>query len=263
MTLNEGLTDFWQAAQHLPRDTPQGEWLVTDLPAGFDVSIHSKSNAPNPLDIEAWRVILPPLSRISWNGDMLLEITPPQVELGGLAPTLPIGGFLQPSLGGQQALQTAVLDAIPEEADWVADLYCGLGTFAIPLAARGHRVQAIEVYEPAIAALDAAVRRDASNTFRIHVGLRNLDLYPLQGEELKGFDAAIFDPPRAGAGPRQGGWPKAKSKPSWPSVAIPLLGPETPNCSARRAIPRKVQPIDQFPNTAHLELVSVFRSRAL
>ena len=60
-------------------------------------------------------------------------------------------------------------------------------------------MQAIEVFEPAIAALDAAVRGDASNTFRIHVGLRNLDLYPLQGTELAGFDAAIFDPPRAGA----------------------------------------------------------------
>ena len=132
ITLGQGLSDFWQAAQGLPTDVPVGEWLVTDLPAGFDISIESKAAAPSPQKIEAWRAVLPPLSRISWNGALLLEINPPQVDLGGLAPVLPMGGFLQPSLGGQQALQTAVLDAIPQDADWIADLYCGLGTFAVP-----------------------------------------------------------------------------------------------------------------------------------
>ena len=260
MTLNEGLTQFWHAAQHMPKDTPESEWLVTDLPAGFDVSIQSKATTPEPLTLERWRDVLPPLSRIAWNGDMLLELSPPQVELGGLAPVLPIGGFLQPSLGGQSALQEAVLRAIPKDADWIADLYCGLGTFAIPLAARGHRVQALESYVPAVAALDAAVRRDPSNIYRIHVGLRNLDLYPLQGEELTGFDAVVFDPPRAGAKAQA----KRLAERKVHTVVVVSCNPAT---WARDGVLLKeggyelqsLIPVDQFSNTSHLELVSTFR----
>ena len=260
MTLNARLSEFWTAAQGLPGDIPPSEWLVTDVPAGFDVSITSKGEAPDPLTLDRWMRPLPTLARISWNGDMILELAPPHIELGGLAPVLPIGGFLQPSEGGQKALQDLVLGAIPEKADWVADLYCGQGTFAIPLANRGHRVQAMESYEPAIAALDAAVRRDPSNTHRIHVGLRNLDHYPMREEELEGFNAVVFDPPRSGA--------RDQAKRLAASAVETVIAVScNPSTWARDAAVLKdggynlisVTPVDQFPNTVHLELVSVFK----
>ena len=260
MTLNARLAEFWEAAQGLPGDIPASEWLVTDVPSGFDVSITARGDAPDPLTLDRWLRPLPKLSRISWNGEMILELAPPHIELGGLAPVLPIGGFLQPSEGGQSALQDLVMSAISDDADWVADLYCGLGTFAIPLANRGHRVQALESYEPAIAALDAAVRRDPSNTHRIHVGLRNLDHYPMREEELEGFDAVIFDPPRSGARDQA----KRLAASSVDTVIAVSCNPST--WARDASLLREggynlasITPVDQFPNTAHLEVVSVFK----
>ena len=120
-------------------------------------------------------------------------------------------------------------------------------------------MQALESYEPAVAALDAAVRRDPSNRFKIHLGLRNLDRYPLQGGELEGFDAVIFDPPRGGA--------RAQAN-HLAQSAIPRLVAVSCNPStwARDAALLReggyaltaVTPVDQFPQTPHLELVSLF-----
>ena len=254
LTLDPELLAFTAAVKPL-----DGEWSVTVTPAGLDIAVQSKDEAPDPMAVQKLLAPLPKISRISWNGDLLLEVDAPRLDLGGLSPALPAGGFLQPSLSGQEALQAAVLAAIPEGADWVADLYCGLGTFAIPLAARGHRVQAMETYEPAIAALDAAVRRDPSNTFKIHVGMRDLNLYPLRPEELEGFDAAVFDPPRAGARSQA----KHLATSDISTIVAVSCNPTTWGRDA--ALLREggyrltsVQPIDQFPFTSHVELVAVF-----
>lgn len=256
LTLEPSLLDF---ATKLKPPKGEAEWTVTSTLAGLDISVQSKEAAPDPLATQDLLHDLPKAARLTWNGELLLEIDAPRVDFGGLSPVLPGGGFLQPSLGGQAALQQAVLNAIPEDADWVADLYCGLGTFAIPLAARGHRVQAMESHEPAIAALDAAVRRDPSNTLKIHVGLRDLDLYPLRTEELEGFDAAIFDPPRAGARSQA----KHLANSGIETVVAVSCNPTT--WARDAALLREggyalasVQPVDQFPFTSHLELVAVF-----
>ena len=257
LTLEPDLLAFAEALV-----VPKGEieWTVTSTPSGLDIAAQSKADAPDPLAVQDLLAPLPKVARLTWNGELLLEIDAPRIDLGGLSPILPPGGFLQPSLAGQAALQQAVLSAIPADADWVADLYCGLGTFAIPLAARGHRVQALESYEPAIAALDAAVRRDPTNTHKIHVGLRNLDLYPLHDDELDGFDAAIFDPPRAGARSQA----RRLAESHIPTLIAVSCNPTTWARDAHLLNEggytlTSVQPIDQFPYTPHLELVSVFR----
>lgn len=260
MTLGPELQAFWRAIQGHPMLKQQAEWTVTATSAGLDINIQSKAAAPSPIETQDLIQHLGSVARFSWNEEVLLEVDAPRLDLGGLSPILPPGGFLQPSPGGQDTLQHLVLDAIPASADWVADLYCGIGTFAVPLAARGHRVQALEAYEPAIAALDAAVRRDPTNTFKIHVGLRNLDHYPLQGDELTGFDALVLDPPRAGA--RSQARRLAESNVS--TVVTVSCNPTT--WARDAALLReggyeltKVTPVDQFPYTPHLELVAVFQ----
>ena len=259
MTLGPELISFWQMIQNHPLLKTTGDWTVTHTPAGFDVSITSKANPPDPLTIERLPLGPEKIIRLSWNGDVLIELEAPRVNLGGLEPVLPPGGFLQPSIGGQKTLQDLVLKAIPNEVDWVADLFCGLGTFSIPLAQRGHRVQAIEAHEASIAALDAAVRRDPSNKYKIHVGLRNLDLYPMLEQELNGFGAVVFDPPRAGARSQS----RRLAESSVPCIVGVSCNPTTWSRDAKLLKEggfhlSRVTPVDQFPNTPHLELVSVF-----
>lgn len=114
------------------------------------------------------------------------------VRMGGVLVEVPPAPFLQATREGEAALVAAVLGAC-EGAATVADLFCGLGTFALPLAAAGARVTAVDAAGPAIAALARA------GAGRLETGHRDLFRRPLAAAELAGFDAVVFDPPRAGA----------------------------------------------------------------
>ncbi len=81
-----------------------------------------------------------PLSRGS---EVLLLRRPVRVRFEGTVVELPPGGFLQPTVEGEAALRQAVREGIGS-ANRIADLYAGCGTFALPLAADGRSVQAIE-----------------------------------------------------------------------------------------------------------------------
>ena len=78
----------------------------------------------------------------------------------------------------------------------VADLFCGCGTFSLPLAASSH-VFAYDSDKGAVAAIERAGR--APGLKPIKAETRDLFHRPLLAEELKPFDAVVFDPPRAGA----------------------------------------------------------------
>src|SRR4029077_6161239 len=79
----------------------------------------------------------------------------------------------------------------------VVDLFAGLGTSAIALA-RSSAVAAYEADEAVLAALAEAVRR-TPKLKPIKTVARDLFRSPLGLKELQGFDAGVFDPPRAGA----------------------------------------------------------------
>jgi 23S rRNA (uracil1939-C5)-methyltransferase len=189
----------------------------------------------------------------------LLERRPPRLSFGGVAVTLPPGVFLQATPEGEAALVAAVLDAIPATSETVADLFSGVGTFTFPLAGRGHRVHAVEGEAAAVAALEAAAR--SCGLFgRVTAERRDLERRPVLAEELEGGDVALFDPPRAGA--------KAQSaelaKSDLPLVVAVSCNPATFARDARTLADGGFRlvgatPIDQFPWTAHLELVAAFQ----
>lgn len=124
----------------------------------------------------------------------LWEPEPVTVTLSGLPVPLPHGAFLQATSEGEAALVASVAQAVGDAAA-VADLFAGLGTFAVPLA-RAARVRAVEAARDAIASLDEASRRA-----RLPIETEHRDLYrrPLTVAELASFDAVVLDPPRAGA----------------------------------------------------------------
>jgi len=188
----------------------------------------------------------------------LLERRPARLALGGVPVTLPPGAFLQATPEGEAALVAAVLAAIPPESETVADLFSGIGTFTFPLAARGHRVHAVEGEAPAVAALEAAARAGGLHG-KVTVERRDLERRPVLAEELEGGDAAVFDPPRAGA--------KAQAAElaasDLPVVVAVSCNPATFARDARTLVDggyrlESALPIDQFPWTGHLELVARF-----
>ena len=120
------------------------------------------------------------------------EPVPVTATLGGVSVALPVGGFLQATADGEAALVKLVRQSV-EGAARIADLFAGLGTFALSLEGE---VTAAEASRDAILALKSAAGRSGR-----HVMAEHRDLYrrPYDAKELAAFDAVVLDPPRAGA----------------------------------------------------------------
>jgi 23S rRNA (uracil1939-C5)-methyltransferase len=129
----------------------------------------------------------------------------------------------------------------------------------LPLAVTAKTVLAVDSDKEALAALEDAIR-NAQGIRPISTKLRDLMREPLARKELDEFDAAVFDPPRAGAS-TQAEW-LAKSK--VPVVVAVSCNPVTLARDAEILIAGgykigAVTPIDQFLYSAHVEVVAVFR----
>jgi 23S rRNA (uracil1939-C5)-methyltransferase len=180
------------------------------------------------------------------------EPDPVTITLGGVPVPLPHGAFLQATAEGEAALVGAVRRAVAE-ARIVADLFAGLGTFALALEGR---VLAVEGARDAALALKAAAGRARRPVFVDH---RDLYRRPLDLAELNRFEAVVLDPPRAGAKEQAALLAGA----TVPRVAYVSCNPST---FARDAAALTeggyrfewVQPVGQFRWSTHVELVGAF-----
>lgn len=196
------------------------------------------------------------LARLGWNGDVVAIIRTPHVRIGRARVIPPPGGFLQPTREGEAALQGAVREAVGG-ARRIADLYCGSGTFTLPLAEQAE-VHAVEGEAAALVALDAAWRA-APGVKRVVCERRDLAHRPLLPDELKRVEAVVIDPPRAGA--RAQAEQLARSQ--IPRIAAVSCNPVTFARDARILIDggyrlEWVQPVDQFRWSPHVELAAAF-----
>jgi 23S rRNA (uracil1939-C5)-methyltransferase len=183
------------------------------------------------------------------------EPEPVTVTLAGFAVGLPAGAFLQATQDGEEALQAGVAEAIGDAAT-VADLFAGLGTFAVPLAEKA-RVLAVEgARDPAM------MLRAATNRAQRPVLVEQRDLFrrPLDAGELGRFEGVVLDPPRAGA------WeqiPALAAAKGISRIAYVSCNPATFARDAKILIDAGwrlewIQPVGQFRWSTHVELVSAF-----
>jgi 23S rRNA (uracil1939-C5)-methyltransferase len=201
------------------------------------------------------------LARLSWQAgkeapEPIAQHRTPQVVFGGVAVDPPPGAFLQASAEAEQAMVDIVVGAAAD-AKRIADLYAGCGTFTFPLA-KTARVQAVEGDKDSLAALTAAARRNSLG--RITGERRDLARNPLQPDELKPFDAVVFDPPRAGAKAQA----EMLAKSPVPAAVAVSCDPGSFARDARILCGggyrlESVTPIDQFVWSPHVEIVAVFR----
>ena len=202
------------------------------------------------------------LARLSVEGadgvQTIMEARTPALTMGGVRVTLPPAPFLQPTEDGEAALVAAVLEAVGPAAH-VADLFCGLGTFALPLS-RQARVLAADAAGPAVAALAMAARAAGRQLAPLH---RDLFRRPLTPAELAPLDALVFDPPRAGAEAQCRQLAAARV----PVVVAVSCNPSTFGRDARLLadggyVIEKLWPVAQFRWSSHVELVARFVHRA-
>jgi 23S rRNA (uracil1939-C5)-methyltransferase len=180
------------------------------------------------------------------------EPEPVTITLGGVPVPLPHGAFLQATAEGEAALVESVREAVGGSRI-VADLFAGLGTFALALQGR---VLAAEAARDAALALKSAAARAGRQIFVDH---RDLYRRPLDPAELGRFEAVVLDPPRAGAKEQSA----ALARSQVPRVAYVSCNPST---FARNAAALTeggyrfdwVRPVGQFRWSTHVELVGAF-----
>ena len=175
---------------------------------------------------------------------------------GGVRVMVPPGAFLQASADAEALLVAEAKAGIAGAAN-VADLFAGAGTFAFAFS-KNARVHAAEGDPDLIESLKLAAAKAGLGP-RLTAETRDLFHRPLLADELKRFDAVVFDPPRVGAKAQA----EALAKSHVPRVVAVSCNPQTFARDARilqdggYRLTRAV-PVDQFLWTHHLEVVGTF-----
>ena len=201
------------------------------------------------------------VARLSWgqrrSAETIATRRVPRLRLGTVDVEPPPGAFLQATIPSEAALRTAVRIWLGS-ASRVVDLYAGLGTLSLGLLPRCH-VTLIEGDRAAVAAVQAGLRK-AGLEGKASAVVRDLASDPLRAAELGGFDAAIFDPPRAGAGTQAAEMARSRL----PVIIAVSCDPRSFARDARTLVDggyrlEQLMPVDQFLWSPHVELAALFR----
>jgi 23S rRNA (uracil1939-C5)-methyltransferase len=230
---------------------------VTQTDSGLDVAAQGSGRLegkPRQAAIEF--CIANGIARLTIDGEIVIEPNKPAILVGGVTVAPPPGAFLQAVEGAEAAMAGLVAEHLVK-AKRVADLFAGIGTFALRLA-RASEVHAVEGDAPALAALDRAFRF-ASGLKKVTVEKRDLYVRPVTFKELDAaFDGVVFDPPRAGAEAQAVQIARSQVR----LVAAVSCNPLTLARDLEILIAggyqlRQVVPVDQFLWSPHLEAVAL------
>jgi 23S rRNA (uracil1939-C5)-methyltransferase len=255
--LNGALDAAWALAEPLTGIGKPLDIQITATDSGLDVDVRGSGPLPSAavttLSLVAAKHAL---ARLTRHGELVLMRQPPGVTMGKARVILPPGSFLQATVAGEETLAALVAEHC-RRAKHLADLFCGVGPFALRLAEKS-RVSAYDNDAGAIASLQKAVT-STSGLKPVRVEARDLFRRPLVAEELRDFDAVVFDPPRQGAQAQAERLAASKV----PLVIAVSCNVATFARDARILIEggykiEGVTPVDQFRHTPHVELVARF-----
>lgn len=232
--------------------------LVTVSLDGLDVAV----SGGKPLDAQLQSDLADlarehDVARVAWGDEVALTRRPPVQRMGRAEVVPPPGAFLQATPEGEAALLAGVREAV-KGARHVVDLFAGCGTFSLPLA-EDMRVHAVEGDRGMTAALDKGWRM-AEGLKHVTHEARDLFRNPLLPEDLERFDAAVIDPPRAGAEAQVA----ELARTGIPRIAFVSCNPVTfardaAALDAAGYVMDWLQVVDQFRWSTHVELVAAFR----
>jgi len=247
----------WAIAEVLKSAGKPLDIQVTATDTGLDIDVRGSGTvAAERLSALAKVAETHQLARLTRHGELVAHRTQPLLRVGRSEVPLPPGAFLQATAKGEETLARLVLGHAGKSRH-VADLFTGIGTFALHLA-EGARVAASDSEPAAIRALQQAAGK-TSGLKPIDAQVRDLFRRPFMASELKNFDAVVFDPPRQGA--------EAQARELGKS-AVPVVVAVScdANTFARDAkilanagykIASAV-PVDQFRYSHHVEIVAKF-----
>ncbi len=255
--LSGALDAAWAIAEVLKPSGKPLDIQITATRGGLDVDVRGSGPLPPSMIATLSRVAESHrLARLTRHGELVLMRAQPAIAVGSATVVLPPGSFLQATRIGEETLAALVLNHCVR-AKYIADLFCGVGPFALRLASKS-KVVAYDSDAPSVSALQKAAASTAGLK-PIRCEARDLFRRPLVAQELKEFDAVVFDPPRRGALAQA----QALAASKVPLVVAVSCNVATFARDARILIDagyhlEGVTPIDQFRHTPHVELVARF-----
>ncbi|HEY2212563.1 MAG TPA: RNA methyltransferase [Bradyrhizobium sp.] len=256
--LSGALDAAWAIAEPLISIGKPLDIQITATDNGLDVDVRGSGPLPAATIAMLSRVAEQHrLARLTRHGELVLMRAPPTIAIGAAQVSLPPGSFLQATVAGEQAL-AALVAGHCQRAKHIADLFCGVGPFALRLAVKS-RISAFDSDAGAVTALQKAAT-STSGLKPIKAEARDLFRRPLMPQELRDHDAIVFDPPRQGAQAQAQQLAASKI----PVVVAVSCNVATFARDARILIDggytiEGVTPVDQFRHTPHVELVAKFK----
>jgi 23S rRNA (uracil1939-C5)-methyltransferase len=241
----------------------KGDAVINLTAAGIDLWLDCQT----PLDLEKRELLAKftenhDLARLSWGKERepVAARRTPHLSFGGTKVPIPPGAFLQPSEEGERIIVEHVRRWVGE-AKSVLDLFAGCGSLGLSLP-ENIRLHAVEGEATLAESLQAGARQAGRGSV-VSVERRDLVKKPVTAAEMERFEVVIFDPPRPGAAAQAREIAKAKK----PKKVIAISC--NPATFAHDAFllsqggweMEEVLPLDQFPFTAHLEVLAIFRRK--
>jgi 23S rRNA (uracil1939-C5)-methyltransferase len=251
------------------RTPVRGLLSSAEKPDGFFINIHDK---PGPFMIGDETIKIDGRSHVKETiGDVSYLVSPT--------------AFFQTNSGAAGELVKLVLEAIDEpkgsspqrqgggssphgqgrgpSPQRVLDLFCGSGLFSLPIAKTGARVLAIEENRQAITDAETNVRLNKIPAGQIRFLAARVE-DALSRVERDPWDAVVLDPPRQGCPPAVLAGVFERMRPPravYVSCNPDALAQELPGILKAGYRVSRVQPVDMFPHTDHIETVIAFERR--
>jgi 23S rRNA (uracil1939-C5)-methyltransferase len=168
--------------------------------------------------------------------------------------------FTQVNFGVNRVLVSRALRLLdPQPGERIADLFCGLGNFTLPIAVRGAEVIGFEASRPLIErARQNALANNVVAQFEV------ADLFKPDIGHFGRFDKFLLDPPREGAAGVVHGlpdeWPRRIVYVSCDPATLARDADTLVNAKGFRLVSAGV--VNMFPHTAHVESIALFERAA-
>jgi 23S rRNA (uracil1939-C5)-methyltransferase len=153
----------------------------------------------------------------------------------------------------------------PQPGERIADFFCGLGNFTLPIARSGAQVLGIE---GSAALVERAKQNASTNGLADNAKFAEMNLFAMNEDayaKLGRFDKLLIDPPRDGAlelvkslGSGNGGGENAPRRIVYVSCSPGTLARDAAELVQRGYVLRSAGVMNMFPHTSHVESIAVF-----
>lgn len=254
----KGQSGFSRIASLVVRAKREERMSATFGKNGISIEMTGRDPGSNRFHVEdLWDATLP-FWQVILNGELTsVDNGDDVIESGNFNIYAPPGSFLQAAAQAEAALVEHAVSFL-KDCKACADLFCGIGTFTLPLA-KFATVLAVETEQTALDALKKTVSK-TRKIKSVRPLRRDLFKHPISHMELKKIDGILFDPPRAGASAQCAQIVKSKVG----KVAAVSCNPVSFARDARILIDggfemTSLQPVDQFLWSHHIELAATFQ----